>query len=212
MASKKLNPRQNIQEKIVQAATHLFCQQGYGSTSVSQIVRRAGVSKPVLYYYFKSKAGLFNHLFEMHFGQFQEMIKRAIRGKGNAKEKILRLTVEQFDYCRNHLDRIRFVISTILGPQKGIPCNCFLEAKRINTRLFSKILKEGVAKGEIETLPFEEVGLLYIGMTNMFILKQLVQKHWALNHEIAKRIVDILFSGIGVSKRFEHISSKGVQA
>lgn len=44
------------------AAIDLFCEKGYHATSVREIVERAGVTKPVLYYYFKNKDGLFSTL------------------------------------------------------------------------------------------------------------------------------------------------------
>ena len=49
----------NSRERLLETATELFAEKGYAATSVREIVERAGVSKPVLYYYFKSKEGLF---------------------------------------------------------------------------------------------------------------------------------------------------------
>ena len=46
-------------ERLLETASHLFAEKGYASTSVREIVARAGVSKPVLYYYFQSKEGLY---------------------------------------------------------------------------------------------------------------------------------------------------------
>ena len=39
--------------KIVAAAVRLFCEKGYEATAVREIVEAAGVTKPVLYYYFR---------------------------------------------------------------------------------------------------------------------------------------------------------------
>ena len=49
----------NARQRLLEMATKLFAEKGYAGTSVREIVDRAGVSKPVLYYYFKSKEGLF---------------------------------------------------------------------------------------------------------------------------------------------------------
>ena len=45
--------------RLLEAATALFAEKGYASTTVREIVAGAGVSKPVLYYYFKNKEGIF---------------------------------------------------------------------------------------------------------------------------------------------------------
>lgn len=43
---------------ITQIAIKLFAQRGYGSVGVQEICEMADVTKPTLYYYFKSKQGL----------------------------------------------------------------------------------------------------------------------------------------------------------
>ena len=45
-------------EKILHVAICLFAQKGYDATSTREIVEAAGVTKPMLYYYFGSKEGL----------------------------------------------------------------------------------------------------------------------------------------------------------
>ncbi len=54
----------NARQRLLETATELFAEKGYAGTSVREIVDRAGVSKPVLYYYFKSKEGLFYAILE----------------------------------------------------------------------------------------------------------------------------------------------------
>ena len=56
-ASKKeeLSP---VARHIARAAARLFAERGYDATSVREIVEAAGVAKPTLYYYFRSKEGL----------------------------------------------------------------------------------------------------------------------------------------------------------
>jgi hypothetical protein len=44
--------KQNARERLLEAGIALFAEKGYASTSVREIVARAGVTKPVLYYYF----------------------------------------------------------------------------------------------------------------------------------------------------------------
>ena len=43
----------NARERLLETATDIFAKKGYAGTSVREIVNRAGVSKPVLYYYFQ---------------------------------------------------------------------------------------------------------------------------------------------------------------
>ena len=49
-------------ERILQAATTLFAEQGYAATTMAQIVRKLGVTKPFVYYYFRDKQEIFERL------------------------------------------------------------------------------------------------------------------------------------------------------
>ena len=47
-----------IANRLLEAAVSLFAHKGYPATSTREIVEAAGVTKPMLYYYFQSKEGL----------------------------------------------------------------------------------------------------------------------------------------------------------
>jgi AcrR family transcriptional regulator len=49
-------------ERILQAAAQLFADQGYANTTMAQIVRTLGVTKPFVYYYFRDKQEIFETL------------------------------------------------------------------------------------------------------------------------------------------------------
>ena len=49
-------------ERILQAAARLFAAQGYANTTMAQIVRELGVTKPFVYYYFRDKQEIFETL------------------------------------------------------------------------------------------------------------------------------------------------------
>ncbi|MET0541973.1 MAG: TetR/AcrR family transcriptional regulator [Variovorax sp.] len=49
-------------ERILQVATRLFAEQGYADTTMAQIVRALGVTKPFVYYYFRDKQEIFETL------------------------------------------------------------------------------------------------------------------------------------------------------
>jgi AcrR family transcriptional regulator len=52
-------PRAVRERQLVELAERLFAERGYASTSMEELARRAGVTKPVIYELFGSKDGLF---------------------------------------------------------------------------------------------------------------------------------------------------------
>lgn len=59
-------PDSDTSERILTAATQLFLSQGYGSTNLDQVAKRAGVTKPTVYSHFGSKHGLLCAMTQRH--------------------------------------------------------------------------------------------------------------------------------------------------
>lgn len=64
MISKFLNLEAEKQTKILNAALKEFAQKGYKNASTNEIVREAGISKGLLFHYFKNKKELFLFLYD----------------------------------------------------------------------------------------------------------------------------------------------------
>ncbi len=60
----KKHIEQGARTRLLEAGVKLFSEKGYANTSVREIVELAGVSKPILYYYFKSKEGMFRSIMD----------------------------------------------------------------------------------------------------------------------------------------------------
>ncbi|MCL5271288.1 MAG: TetR/AcrR family transcriptional regulator [bacterium] len=99
-------------ERIMQAAIELFSRQGYDATPVREIVREAGVTKPVLYYYFKNKDDLFQQviadLLDNFAGRLQAICDATA---GDFKGQLCRIADLYFEGARTQPHVVRFVHS-----------------------------------------------------------------------------------------------------
>lgn len=66
-------------KKILKVSLDLFHQKGYDAISVQEIVERAGITKPTLYYYFGSKNGLLQAILEDGFSRLRKQIDPVMR-------------------------------------------------------------------------------------------------------------------------------------
>jgi TetR/AcrR family transcriptional regulator len=204
---RKKNRDETGKDRIQKVATRLFCQRGYSATSVSEIVAAAGVTKPVLYYYFGSKAELFNQLFTQHNQELIAMLELVQRLPGTTRQRLVRLTQDHFNYCRRNRDRLRFLITTVMGPQQGLPCVRFQEMHRFATEVLFQIFSEGMRRGELKPLPMEEIGLAFMGMVNMHLYRYIFMRQWNPKEMTvtAQRVVDLFLDGIGTeAPKAEH--------
>ncbi|AET69980.1 transcriptional regulator [Desulfosporosinus orientis DSM 765] len=58
------NLNQEKKEKILRACIQEFSEKGYDKASTNSIIREAGISKGILFHYFKSKQGLFFYIID----------------------------------------------------------------------------------------------------------------------------------------------------
>lgn len=73
MAAGDMQQVNEAETKLLRSALTLFSEKGYEGTSIREIIEGAGVTRPVLYYYFENKEDLFRRLFET---TFSELIQR----------------------------------------------------------------------------------------------------------------------------------------
>jgi AcrR family transcriptional regulator len=64
---------------LIEAARELFTDQGYGATSIEDIIRQAGVARGALYHHFPSKEALFRAVYDVVEG---EVIARVVAAAG----------------------------------------------------------------------------------------------------------------------------------
>jgi AcrR family transcriptional regulator len=78
--------------RILEAAMHLFWEKGYGSTSVADILSRAGVNSGSLYHYFPGKQDVLIAVLDTYAAGIHPMLlEPAWRGVDDPVEKIFKL-------------------------------------------------------------------------------------------------------------------------
>jgi len=94
----------------------LFATQGYDATSVREIVEGAGVTKPTLYYHFRSKEGLAKALVSVPLSDLVEQLRQIVTTERDPVRCLEQVFEAQFAFCREDPDRSRFVYALIFGP------------------------------------------------------------------------------------------------
>ena len=112
-AHNALNP---VARHIARVAARLFATQGFDATSVREIVEGAGVTKPTLYYYFRSKEGLAKALVTVPLSDLVERLRQIVTSERDPVHCLERVLEAQFAFCREDPERARFLYALIFGP------------------------------------------------------------------------------------------------
>ncbi len=68
---------ENTKNYILSVALNLFSKKGYSAVGVQEICEKSGITKPTLYYYFKSKSGVLENIIQTWGMRFFSEIKNA---------------------------------------------------------------------------------------------------------------------------------------
>src|SRR3954467_14172062 len=101
----EMNP---VARHIARVAAPLFPTQGYDATSVREIVEAAGISKPTLYYYFRSKEGLAQALLSVPLSNLAQTLRQIVTSVDDPIECLVQVLEAQYAFCREDPDRARF--------------------------------------------------------------------------------------------------------
>ena len=74
--------------EILQAARECFLQFGYAKTSLDDIAKRAGISRPLIYRKFKNKEDVFTAVYEDLMESLYPGVEAVLAGKGSHREKL----------------------------------------------------------------------------------------------------------------------------
>lgn len=88
-----VNETKDMEKTILEAATKLFLEKGFASTSTTEIAKEAGCNQALVHYYFRTKERLFEAVFADKFQTFASNILQINQGEFTFEEK-LRLKVE----------------------------------------------------------------------------------------------------------------------
>ena len=159
---KDLEP--NARERLLETATELFAKKGYAGTSVREIVDRAGVSKPVLYYYFKSKEGLFYAILEWAADVQQKILDEIFATSGTVLDRFIFFYRRISEGVQQYQNLYKMIHGLIYGPPQGAPEYDFPKYQRHMLDAAKQIYTNGLTAGEVKPADADEVAFLVLSL------------------------------------------------
>lgn len=174
-----------------------FAQHGYAATSVQQIVKAARVSKPVLYYYFADKAGLFLAVVDTAHEERYRLIQAAAERGRTVGEKLEEIVGDVFEYALRNRELMRLTFATAFANSADVPGQSQCRAKgRRNFDFIVSLIKRGQANGELRRdFSPEELGMGIYGQVNSYVMVGLLAPDCPLNRDSARQIVRLFLHG-----------------
>jgi len=187
-------------DKILAVALRLFADRGYAGTSVQDIVSGAKVTKPALYYYFPSKADLYQALLDRaHDERFRLMQAAVARGK-DLPDKLEELLNAHFEFLQSHRELLGLVYATAFSARGEMPKEIrYLDKCQRNFGLVRDLIREGRRTGQLTRgFDVEHLARAIFGMMNIHVQAELVQPGQKPTRKTARQIVKLFLGGATV--------------
>ena len=191
-----VNKGQSTSDHLVQAAFHLFVNQGYHGTSMRQLARAAGLTPASIYNHFDSKEAIFREVLN-RYHPYREIMTKVALAEGDSTETLVKNTAQ-------------LVIST-LRSRRYLQHLLFIELVEFNgshtSEMFARILpavqeffsKLQKTKGTLRPIPPESLMLTLMGMLmSQWILEGLFAgiKGLPIKPDHFETAIDIYLHGI----------------
>jgi AcrR family transcriptional regulator len=151
---------------ILTHAKELFSQKGYAATSMDELAERCGLNKAMVFYYFKSKKGLYEFVMCEVLVEIQETISEENKKHSTPREELEGFIRTYAKYANNHSYLPSLLLRELSDSGAVVPDMLFTSMRQLFA-LFSDILERGERKGcFVKTVPM----ILYFMVLGTFNL------------------------------------------
>jgi AcrR family transcriptional regulator len=183
-----------VARHIARVAARLFAERGYDATSVREIVAAAGVAKPTLYYYFRSKEGLASALLTVPLSNLVSSLRQIVTKVQEPVRCVEQVIEAQYAFCREDPDRGRFIYALLFGPH-GSEIASELEPFRDNLVSWTKSAVRRLAEAGI--VPRSRAEACSSACRGLIVISTMdfLYRESPLGGDLARRQVDDLLRG-----------------
>jgi len=197
MKSTQTKPHQkpDSRKKLLETATLLFAEKGYAGTSVREIVSRAGVTKPVLYYYFNNKEGVYLEILDMAAREQEKMLSDILKKEGTVLERLGYLFNEVYQRLQEHRQLLKMMHHIIFGPPQSAPEYDFIRYHERMVETIKTIYESGVETGEVIDTKPEEAAIMVLSLLDFCLHLDQVHNHFS-DVKRPERLLKLAFHGL----------------
>ncbi len=183
------------ESRLLQSALELFTEKGYEAASIREIIEGAGVTRPVLYYYFKNKEELFRRLIEPVFAELSAAFDRVLLDTQSTEERLRTLLRITFEKALMSPKTARLVFQMYFSPPGSGPVLDRSTFRRRRFHVVETIMREGMGRGEIVLDDPNRLALVFIGLMDTHVMAKSHAADLHFTPEFADSLVRLFLHG-----------------
>ncbi len=156
--------RAATQRTILKAAERIFAEVGLAGARTDAIAASAGVNKAMLYYYFKSKDGLYRAVLEANVEEFRRTSEEVLSGSGSPGRLLLQYVSNHFDFIGARPYYPRLFQRLVMAGDRSVEDIVRTHFIPLSGRL-RELIERGTRSGELRQLDPRHAVISLIALT-----------------------------------------------
>ncbi len=191
--------------KLLRSALTLFSEKGYEGTSIREIIEGAGVTRPVLYYYFENKEDLFRRLFETTFSDLIQRIDQGSQREGHCVPRLKGIISAAFALAEENVQAVRLILQVLFAPPQQGPSLDRDKLIRQRFKVVEYVIRDGLKNKELSGGNSQSLTLVFLGIMDFHMMAKSNRLDTHLSPELAASLVDFFVSGAKYREKPEAI-------
>jgi AcrR family transcriptional regulator len=185
----------SAETRLLESALILFSEKGYDGTTIREIIERAGVTRPVLYYYFENKEDLFCKLVEAEFREMTQAMDHILATVSGCRDRLRQIIAGTFQGAEEAPHVVRLILQVFFAPPEEAPK---LDRHGLAKQRLERIvvtMEDGLSGGELAGGAPETLALAFAGLMDVFVMVKSSVPEARLTPELGAWLVDLFMDG-----------------
>lgn len=159
----------STRELILERALALFSARGYDAVGIQEVAEHSGVTKPTLYYWFRSKRGLLDAIAAGSGADYAALVEREAVYHGDIVRTLETLAIAIATFADSQRDFYRMLLALWFAPPESEGHKAFLDVHvRAHTAIAACFLAAAADHGNMRKR-HERYAVSYLGMVNTWV-------------------------------------------
>lgn len=165
-------------ERVLREAARLFAERGFSATDVSELARRAGVSKGSLYTYFESKEDLYLHVCEDGLTRSRQAVYGGMDPAWDIYAQVEHMFRKGVDFAVSHPEYILLYLTASAPGKERFSNQVSREVEKYTADYLKDSIRRSQAKGSVRRDLDPRLGAFFINSMYIMVVASIASKHF----------------------------------
>lgn len=163
---------------ILEAGIAEFSENGYQKSSISSIIKKAGIPRGSYYQYFDDKLDLYKYVIEQIGIQKNEYTQNSYQISGEMKfiDIVRNLFIGGVHFYRKHPDMAKIANDLILNPDQDLKKSVLRDGDDKSNEFFHSLINKGKKRDEIDKKLNNETIIMLINSLNLSFVQYFIER------------------------------------